>query len=176
MRTLTCSALAVAALTGAGCGSSDDEKTKAEAPAATTKAPEGSATTAAENAPATTASRRGRALSTHSSQFGRILSDGRGRALYIFTREKTKKSRCYGDCAVAWPPFLTKGKPRAAGGTRSKLLGTTRRRNGKLQVTYRGKPLYYYVTDTKPGQVTCQDVDEFGGTWLVADKNGRAIR
>jgi predicted lipoprotein with Yx(FWY)xxD motif len=55
------------------------------------------------------------------------------------------------------------------------LLGTTKRRGGRRQVTYNGHPLYYYVTDTQPGQITCQDVDEFGGTWLVVDPQGDAI-
>ena len=74
------------------------------------------------------------------------------------------------------PVQSTKGRPVARGGTARSLLGTTRRKDGKLQVTYRGQPLYYYVTDRAPGQVTCQDVAEYGGTWLVADKSGNAIR
>jgi predicted lipoprotein with Yx(FWY)xxD motif len=111
-----------------------------------------------------------------SSRYGRMLFDGAGRALYLFTRDRTTRSRCYGDCATAWPPFLTKAEPQARGGARSSLLGTTRRRDGKQQVTYRGHPLYYYVDDRKPGQVLCQDVAEFGGTWLVVAPDGRAIR
>jgi hypothetical protein len=57
-----------------------------------------------------------------------------------------------------------------------RLLGTTRRRDGNTQVTYRGHPLYYYVRDRKPGQILCQDVVEFGGTWLVVSPSGRAVR
>jgi predicted lipoprotein with Yx(FWY)xxD motif len=71
---------------------------------------------------------------------------------------------------------FTRGKPRARAGVDADLLGTTRRRDGRRQVTYNGHPLYYYVTDTKPGQITCQDVTEFGGTWLVVDPAGTAIR
>jgi predicted lipoprotein with Yx(FWY)xxD motif len=121
-------------------------------------------------------SRRGAAVRVMNSRYGRMLFDGKGRALYLFTRERTSRSRCYGDCAVAWPPFLTKGKPRARSGVTSSLLGTTRRRDGKVQVTYRGHPLYYYVDDRERGQVLCQDVAEFGGTWLVVSPSGRAIR
>lgn len=109
------------------------------------------------------------------SRYGRVLFDGRPR-LYLFTRERSSRSRCYGACATAWPPFLTTGEPRARTGARESLLGTTRRRDGKTQVTYRGHPLYYYVTDRKPGQITCQDVVEFGGTWLVVSPSGRAVR
>jgi predicted lipoprotein with Yx(FWY)xxD motif len=121
-------------------------------------------------------SRRGASVKVMNSRYGRMLFDGKGRALYLFTRERTSRSRCYGDCASAWPPFLTRGKPRARSGVKSSLLGTTRRRNGRTQVTYRGHPLYYYVDDREPGQVLCQDVVEFGGTWLVVSPSGRAIR
>jgi predicted lipoprotein with Yx(FWY)xxD motif len=109
------------------------------------------------------------------SAFGRILFDGRGRALYLFTRETTKTPRCYGACAKAWPPFLTKGSPSAARGVRGSLLGTTRRTDGTTQVTYRGHPLYYYVGDRRAGQVLCQGVVQFGGTWLVVSPTGRAV-
>jgi predicted lipoprotein with Yx(FWY)xxD motif len=122
------------------------------------------------------AARRGASVKVMNSRYGRMLFDGRGRALYLFTRERTSRSRCYGECAVAWPPFLTRGKPQARGGVKSRLLGTTRRRDGKTQVTYRGQPLYYYVDDRRPGQVLCQDVVEFGGTWLVVSPSGAAIR
>jgi predicted lipoprotein with Yx(FWY)xxD motif len=70
----------------------------------------------------------------------------------------------------------TRGKPRAGAGADAGLLGTTKRRGGRRQVTYNGHPLYYYVTDTKPGQITCQDVTEFGGTWLVVDPQGNAVQ
>src|SRR5687767_4469424 len=96
------------------------------------------------------------------SRFGRMLVDGRGFSLYLFTRDRRGSSRCYGDCAKAWPPLLTSGAPRAGSGARKRLLGTTTRRSGKRQVTYRGHPLYYYVGETRPGQVLCQDVVEFG--------------
>ncbi len=121
-------------------------------------------------------SAKGVSVKVMRSRYGPMLFDGKGRALYLFTREPTSRSRCYGDCAVAWPPFLTKGKPRARSGVKSSVLGTTRRRNGKTQVTYAGHPLYYYVDDREPGQVLCQDVVEFGGTWLVVSPSGRAIR
>jgi predicted lipoprotein with Yx(FWY)xxD motif len=119
--------------------------------------------------------RTGASIKVMSSRYGKLIFDGGGRALYLFTRERTSRSRCYGDCATAWPPFLTNGRPRAGKGARSKLLGTTRRRDGKTQVTYRGHPLYYYQGDRKPGQILCQDVDEFGGTWLVVSPTGRAV-
>ena len=88
----------------------------------------------------TSAMADGATVSVRNSRFGKILTDGRGYTLYLFTRERTKRSRCYGQCAVAWPPLLTTGSPRAAGGARSRYLGTTRRSDGRRQVTYRGHP------------------------------------
>jgi predicted lipoprotein with Yx(FWY)xxD motif len=112
-----------------------------------------------------------------STRFGRILFDGRGRALYAFTRDRRGgHSRCYGACAKAWPVYFAKGRLLAGKGVRQSLLGTSRRRDGRRQVTYNRRPLYYYVGDKKPGQVLCQNVDEFGGTWLVVRPNGQLVR
>jgi predicted lipoprotein with Yx(FWY)xxD motif len=116
------------------------------------------------------------ALRVGSSPYGRMLFDGRRRALYLFTGDRSRFSRCYGDCARAWPPFLTRGRPRAGRGVRASLIGTVRRRDGRRQVTYRGRPLYFYVGDRRAGQVSCQNVVGFGGTWLVVAPSGRAIR
>jgi predicted lipoprotein with Yx(FWY)xxD motif len=109
------------------------------------------------------------------SRYGRVVADRRGEALYLFTKERNTRSRCYGECADAWPPALTKGDPVAGSGARTGLLGTTRRSDGNLQVTYAGHPLYYYAGDS-PGNILCQDVFEFGGTWLVVKPSGAAVR
>ena len=109
------------------------------------------------------------------SDFGTMLYDATGQPIYLFDVETGPRSRCYGACAQAWPPVLTKGRPTAGKGARRGLLGTIRRRDGSTQVTYRGHPLYYYVTDS-PGRVLCQNVTEFGGTWLVVRANGSAVR
>ena len=109
------------------------------------------------------------------SRFGRMLADGKGNALYVFTRDKSDSSRCKGACARAWPPLKTRRKPTAGSGVRKKLLGITRRRNGSKQVTYKGKPLYYYSNEGAPGSVGCQNVLSFGGRWFVANKKGKAI-
>jgi predicted lipoprotein with Yx(FWY)xxD motif len=115
-------------------------------------------------------------VKVHPSRYGRILVDGQGRTLYLFTRDRGPKSRCYGACARAWPPLIADSDARAGGGANAAKLGTTARRGGAIQVTYAGHPLYYYVNDRRPGQILCQDVAEFGGTWLVVSPAGRAIR
>jgi len=110
-------------------------------------------------------------INVHASRYGPIAFDGRGYALYAFTADKPNRSTCYGACAAAWPPYLVRRKP-----TGNRLLGVTRRRDGRLQVTLAGRPLYYYVGDRRPGQILCQNVPEFGGTWLVVRKDGKLVR
>ena len=105
------------------------------------------------------------------SQYGKMLFDSHRQAIYLFDRETTKKPRCYGECAAAWPPVYANGKPRLGRGLRTSLLGTTKRRGGRKQMTYGGHPLYYYAHEG-PGQVLCHDIVEFGGTWLVVKRNG----
>ena len=114
-------------------------------------------------------------LKVGASDYGRVLYDGKGFALYAFTRDGTGKSRCYGACAAAWPPYLATS-PKAGAGARRSLLGTTRRSDGSLQVTYAGRPLYYYVGDSRPGRILCQNVEEYGGLWLVVRGSGKLVR
>lgn len=110
------------------------------------------------------------------TDYGRALVDRRGFALYVFTRDRAGASSCYGACAAAWPPYVVKQRPTSAGnGAHAGLLGTTRRSDGRLQITYAGHPLYYYVGDRRPRQVLCQAATEFGGTWYVVASSGRAI-
>jgi predicted lipoprotein with Yx(FWY)xxD motif len=109
------------------------------------------------------------------SQFGRIVADARGQAFYLFGKENSNRSRCYGECAKRWPPALIGGQPQAGRGAQARLLGTIRRRDGRLQLSYAGHPLYYYDGDA-PGRVLCHNVDEFGGRWRVIRPNGQPAR
>jgi predicted lipoprotein with Yx(FWY)xxD motif len=180
---IACTGLAV------GCGSDDDsdepragdastareEAPKAEEPAGTaTGAASANATEAEPSAEAKESAvqrRRGPLLTLRDSQFGPVLFDGRNRALYLFTRDPKNKTRCYGACAAAWPPFYAKGRPRAGRGVKRSLIGTIERRDGRRQVTYKGQALYFYVSDPR-GEVLCNDVFEFGGTWYAVDAKG----
>lgn len=105
------------------------------------------------------------------SQYGKVLFTGGGRALYAFGADKGTSSHCYGACAKAWPPLLTTGEAVAGAGVDHMLLGTTRRTNGTVQVTYKGHPLYTYSGDSV-GKVGCQHVTANGGLWLALDPNG----
>lgn len=115
-------------------------------------------------------------LTVRSSTYGKVLFDGRGYVLYAFTRDRKGRSACYGECARAWPVYLAKSPLRAGAGVKKALLGTTKRRNGRRQITYAGRPLYYYVGDRRPGQIACQNVVEYGGTWLVVRASGKLVR
>jgi predicted lipoprotein with Yx(FWY)xxD motif len=134
--------------------------------------PAGDAAEAGESAEGAAAeARRGPRVTLRDSQLGPVLFDGRNRALYLFTRDPRNKTRCYGACAEAWPPFYAKGRPRAGRGVNRSLLGTIKRRDGRRQVTYKGQALYFYIDDPR-GQVLCNDVFEFGGTWYAVDAKG----
>jgi len=109
------------------------------------------------------------------SAYGVVLFDGHGKALYAFTRDRGGQSTCIGSCAAAWPPYVVDDPPRAGVGARSSLVHTTRRADGTFQVTYAGRPLYYYIGDRKPGQILCQNVSEYGGLWLVVRPSGRLV-
>jgi len=116
----------------------------------------------------------GTTIATADSQFGDVLFDGDDQAIYYFDKESSSESECYGECAAAWPPVLTDGEPRAAGGARGRLLGTTERRDGSLQVTYAGRPLYYY-RDEGPGELRCHNVFHVGGLWLAVEPDGDPV-
>ena len=104
---------------------------------------------------------------------GKVLVAANGRTLYLFTADKGK-SACYGQCAAYWPPLIA-AKPSAGVGLKASLLGTTTRKDGKLQVTYRGHPLYFFVQDKKVGDVKGQGFVHFGGAWWVVSAAGTRI-
>ena len=105
------------------------------------------------------------------SDFGTILFDATGQAIYLFDIETTSVPRCYEACADAWPPVLTDGAPLAGQGVTDPLLGTTRRTDGTTQVTYDGHPLYFYAHEGKH-EVKCHDVFLNGGSWYVVQPGG----
>jgi predicted lipoprotein with Yx(FWY)xxD motif len=109
------------------------------------------------------------------AKLGKILVDGNGRTLYDFPIDRGTKSVCYGACASLWPPYLTKGAPKAGPGARATLIGTTRRRDGATEVTYAGHPLYYYAPDRSRGQITGQALNQFGAPWYVLTPAGAEI-
>ena len=115
-------------------------------------------------------------LTVRGSAYGKILFDGRGFVLYAFTKDAKSRSNCFGECARAWPPYIARGTQKAGPGLDQAKLGTTRRPDGSRQVTYGGRPLYYYVGDDSVGEIRCHNVNEFGGLWLVVRGSSALVR
>jgi predicted lipoprotein with Yx(FWY)xxD motif len=168
-------AVAAAAVTVlVGCGSEGEptattaERTT-EAAASPSPSPLPEETTPAP----TPAAAAGTVVTVGDSEFGPMLFDDTGQAIYLFDIEKTPTPECYDACAEAWPPVLTDGAPVAAGGARADLLGMSPRTDGSMQVTYAGHPLYFYVNEGK-NEVRCHNVFLNGGLWFVVTPDGEA--
>jgi len=169
MKTLTI-LLTTGLLALAGCGDDDDDS-GGSAPAGSAgetvmEKKEGDAMKKEGGAMAA-----GTAITVGDSEFGDMLFDSNKQAIYIFENDPKGESVCYGDCAEAWPPVLTEGEPKAGEGVNADLLGTVGRRDGKLQVTYAGQPLYFYAHEG-PGEVKCHNVNLNGGFWWVVGPDG----
>jgi predicted lipoprotein with Yx(FWY)xxD motif len=126
-------------------------------------------------ASASSSAHAGTKVAAAGSMLGRILVDGRGRTLYLFARDRNGKSACSGACVAYWPPLIASGKPKAVSGAKQSLLGTTRRADGRLQVTYRHHPLYRFSGDTRKGLTSGQGLDDFGGKWWAVSPAGSKI-
>jgi predicted lipoprotein with Yx(FWY)xxD motif len=156
---LPLAAVALIAVVVAGCGGSSSGT-----------AGGGSAYGAATPAPKTATG----TVSTRETKLGRVLVDASGRTLYLFEKDKGATSTCNGACASIWPP-LTAGKAKAGIGVTAAELGTTKRSDGKTEITYAGHPLYTYAGDQKPGDVAGQGLDQFGAEWYVLAPDGHKI-
>jgi len=108
-------------------------------------------------------------------KLGQILVDSSGRTVYLFIADKGTTSVCYTQCATYWPPMITRGAVKAGAGVNATLLGTTARTDGTTEVTYAGHPLYYFISDKKPGDVTGQGVNGFGAPWYVVAPSGMQV-
>ena len=154
---------AVVALVIAGCGGGGSGGNS------------GSAYGGTPSKPTATNSGGGAAVALRTTQLGPTLVDAQGRTLYLFEKDTGTASTCDGACASIWPPLTTSGKPKALAGVTAAKLGTTKRNDGKLEVTYAGHPLYYYVSDTQPGQLSGEGLDQFGAKWDAVAPSGKGI-
>ena len=161
--------LAVLALVGvlavAGCGSSSNSSSSGGAYGGseeTTSKPASS--TSSEGAPITVGTASG---------VGKVLVDSNGLTLYYFEKDQNGESACYGPCEKGWPPLTTEGAPQAGEGAMASKLGTTKRKDGTVQVTYNNWPLYTFVEDKKPGEDNGTDSKAFGATWYPLHPNGK---
>jgi predicted lipoprotein with Yx(FWY)xxD motif len=183
--------LALAALAAAGCGDDDSGSNAASGDAAMEKKDDAAMEKKDEEAMEkkdeeamekkeeeamekedAAMKKAGATITLQDSNFGPMLFDKNKQAIYVFERDGRDKTVCYGECAAAWPPVFTKGKPRAGDGVNASLLGTIMRRDGRTQVTYAGKPLYFYAHED-PGVVLCHNVNLNGGLWWAVGADGK---
>lgn len=99
-------------------------------------------------------------------QTGDILVDDHGMTLYRYTPDQPNTSTCYGGCAIAWPPALADSVPSVQDSRLATGLGIAPRTEGTQQLTYNGAPLYLYVGDRNPGDITGQASDN---VWFVVN-------
>jgi predicted lipoprotein with Yx(FWY)xxD motif len=148
-------ALAVLAVVLTACGGGDDQGSGATATTAVAQqAAEGTVVVA-------------------STGLGEVLVDAKGRTLYVFTKDKSDQSVCSGKCAAAWPALTVSGDATAGTGVQASLLSTAKQANGSTQVTYGGKPLYYFAGDAKPGDTNGQGV---GDVWFAVTADGELVK
>lgn len=107
-------------------------------------------------------------------EHGLLIYDLAGHTLYTFDRDTEGKSSCYGACAKAWPPALIEGKPRAGGEAIPAEVGATKRKDGTVQLTYGGHPLYRFSRD-RQGEIKGDEIEAFGGEWHAMRPNGEEL-
>jgi predicted lipoprotein with Yx(FWY)xxD motif len=121
------------------------------------------------------ATRSSGTVSLRATKLGMVLVASNGHTLYLFKKDRNDKSACSGSCAQFWPPLVARGKPSAGSGVKASLLGTTKRSNGSLQVTYNRHPLYRFLLDKRAGQTNGQGLSKFGAKWYALSATGAAI-
>ena len=158
-----------AAATVAACSS---------AASSTAAAPAASATgspAAASPAGGSAAASGGTVITTAKSSAGTVLTNGSGKAVYLWVKDTGAMSNCNGACAGAWPPVTTTGAATATGGAKASDIGTITRSDGTKQVTYDGHPLYYFSGDSGPGMASGQGSDAFGAKWWLVSASGSDV-
>ncbi len=144
----------------------------ATAPAPTAVPPTVAPTAAPTVAPTKTVTAASLSLA-QSATLGHILADADGRTLYVFTKDAGGSSSCYDKCAQSWPALLTVGQPKLGDGLDATLISTTVRTDGTSQVTYDGRPVYYFAKDKAAGDTLGQSL---GQTWWVVSPEGNMIK
>ncbi|HEY5400944.1 MAG TPA: hypothetical protein VIL16_36725 [Trebonia sp.] len=155
-----------AALLVAACSSAASSGTGAAAPAS----PAGGSSSSAG-----ASSSGGTVITTASSSAGTFLTNGSGRAVYLWAKDTGDMSNCTGACAGAWPPVTTTAAATATGSAKASDIGTITRSDGTKQVTYDGHPLYYFSGDSGAGTATGQGSDGFGAKWWLVAPAGTDV-
>jgi predicted lipoprotein with Yx(FWY)xxD motif len=150
------------ALVIAGCGGSSSSPYSSSQPSSTT-----ASNTAGSGAETIAAA--------GNSELGTLLVDSKGFTVYNFAKDRGMTSSCYGACAEFWPPVTTEGAPTSGEGAQASKLGTTKRKDGTVQVTYAGKPLYTFAEDEQPGEASGNGITAFGAVWNAVTPSGTVV-
>jgi predicted lipoprotein with Yx(FWY)xxD motif len=156
------------ALLVAGCASGSGSTASSSAPSTGTSAAGASTSGAASSGGATE-------ITTATASGSTFLTDGSGRAVYLWMKDTGDASQCSGACAGAWPPVTATGSVTAGGSAMASDLGTITRSDGSKQVTYDGHPLYYFSGDSGPGTASGQGSDGFGAKWWLVAPSGSDV-
>jgi predicted lipoprotein with Yx(FWY)xxD motif len=155
-------AVAALALALAACGSSDNKKSSASS--GTTTSGGGAA-----------AKPKGVGIALRKVSFGKVVVGPNSHTVYMFLKDKGTTSECNGACAKVWTPLTTTGQPQAGSGLVASMLGSSKRADGTMQVTYGGHPLYYYDDDKRPGMTEGEGKKEFGAEWYAVGADGKKL-
>jgi predicted lipoprotein with Yx(FWY)xxD motif len=174
--TLAGFAVAAIALLGvAGCGSSSTTSSGTEAESSAGGA-YGNGSSSSSSSATTTNPSEGASMAlisvTTVPKVGKVIVNSKGFTLYDFHKDQGTTSSCYGACEAAWPPMTTGGKPEVGNGASASMLGTTERKDGTMQVTYAGHPIYTFTEDKKPGEANGNDFSAFGAQWYALKPSG----
>jgi predicted lipoprotein with Yx(FWY)xxD motif len=103
---------------------------------------------------------------------GSVVTDSKGMTLYRFDKDTANPSasNCEGPCADTWPPMTTTATQIHLEGVDKNLVATIARKDGSVQLTLGGWPLYRYAKDTAPGDAKGQSV---GNTWFASTPQGK---
>jgi predicted lipoprotein with Yx(FWY)xxD motif len=119
--------------------------------------------------PAVSHAKKGTKIATvKTKKYGKVLSNTKGRVIYLSKNDTSTVSRCTGECATAWPRVMSTKKPIAGAGLKAAHLS----RNAKHQVTYYGHPLYYFFEDKKSGKVSGEAENSF----FLVNVHGKAVK
>lgn len=171
-RTYAFALLALLAVVIAGCGGGGSSSTSTSETESGAKESASSENKSASSESGESSGGSAAVISLGHTKVGMVLVDSNGMTVYDFHKDKGTTSSCYGPCEQAWPPVTTEGEPTAGNGASASKLGTTERKDGTMQVTYDGHPLYTYVDDEKPGEANGNDSKAFGASWYALRGNG----
>ncbi len=142
------------------------------APSVAPSAAPSQAPSAEPSSPAPSAA-TGTTVALADSSLGKILVDGQGRTLYMFTKDADSTPSCYGDCATNWPALLATGPITVGAGLTASKFETVERTDGGTQVRVDEYPLYTFAHDAAPGDTNGQGLN---GAWYVVGADGEPIK